>query len=637
MALTQITVQGTYKNPDGSAAQGTVTFQLNQVLQDSLGHTLADRAPIVVTLVAGVASALLYATDDPTTQPVGATYSVTESITNAPRRSYSISVPRLGGTINLDTVAPVSTVSPTAQTRSLSDWSKTQPTDGQIPVYVGATGQYTPETVVNSLTAGQFDSRIHIRPFTQQQRGILAAIGSAGTSPVKCLVLGDSIVELGGWVSFERQMASFFNTTAPTNTTSSYFPVHGTFAWSTLQGTQVLGQGLQGYLQAMTAGQTCSQTPVTGDGVLFVWAAQTGGGTVTLQVDGSTVATPSGATAGTFFAAFAVPNSTHTVSFTATGGPILADGIYIYTAANRTAGFQTWAIGHSGWKSVDAVNNTSLWGGSGLLSTLGFHHVLLCFGINDYDGTPQGLANYTANTQTLINNVRAALPLASIDIWCPYASLNHDQVGQPWSGFVAAAKSLTDPTGTNNVGLINAFEVFGSFNATGSWPTCDVYGMTIDGVHLATRGTQLNSDLCVGTLLGLTQQRYPAVDSSGTLAATSIRSNRYTETVAPNATSGTAATINWAAAATQTLTLTGTPCIITISNPPASGQRSTMTLFIKQDATGTRLITWPAAVKWPAGTPPTLSTAANSLDKIRLETLDGGTTYQADLVGKAYA
>lgn len=43
-------------------------------------------------------------------------------------------------------------------------------------------------------------------------------------------------------------------------------------------------------------------------------------------------------------------------------------------------------------------------------------------------------------------------------------------------------------------------------------------------------------------------------------------------------------------------------------------------LLIKiiQDATGSRTITWPASVKWPSGTAPTLTTDANSVDIVSL-------------------
>lgn len=54
-----------------------------------------------------------------------------------------------------------------------------------------------------------------------------------------------------------------------------------------------------------------------------------------------------------------------------------------------------------------------------------------------------------------------------------------------------------------------------------------------------------------------------------------------------------------------------------------------------EDGTGSRTVTWPAAVKW-AGGAPTLSTAA-AADRIVLVTYNAGTTWYADLVGKGYA
>ena len=50
------------------------------------------------------------------------------------------------------------------------------------------------------------------------------------------------------------------------------------------------------------------------------------------------------------------------------------------------------------------------------------------------------------------------------------------------------------------------------------------------------------------------------------------------------------------------------------ANPSNAGL---LVLKLTQDATGSRTATWPAAVKWPGGTAPTLTTAANSVDVIR--------------------
>lgn len=61
------------------------------------------------------------------------------------------------------------------------------------------------------------------------------------------------------------------------------------------------------------------------------------------------------------------------------------------------------------------------------------------------------------------------------------------------------------------------------------------------------------------------------------------------------------------------------------------------TFILRQDATGSRTVTWPASVIWPGGTPPTLSTAVGAVDLIRLFTPDGGATVFGKAEGLAYA
>jgi hypothetical protein len=72
--------------------------------------------------------------------------------------------------------------------------------------------------------------------------------------------------------------------------------------------------------------------------------------------------------------------------------------------------------------------------------------------------------------------------------------------------------------------------------------------------------------------------------------------------------SSTAATINWNNGQRQVLTLTGSPAVLTFT-APTTGVGNFM-LRIVQDATGGRTITWPASVRWPGGTAPTINTAA---------------------------
>jgi len=45
----------------------------------------------------------------------------------------------------------------------------------------------------------------------------------------------------------------------------------------------------------------------------------------------------------------------------------------------------------------------------------------------------------------------------------------------------------------------------------------------------------------------------------------------------------------------------------------------TLMLTLIQDGTGSRTVTWPATVKWPGGTAPTLTTTANARDKVALD------------------
>lgn len=116
-----------------------------------------------------------------------------------------------------------------------------------------------------------------------------------------------------------------------------------------------------------------------------------------------------------------------------------------------------------------------------------------------------------------------------------------------------------------------------------------------------------NGDLYVNTLSGDVYQfqnavwgvplgnfkNYPQVDN-GTLAATASISLNYN--------------LN------QKVTL-GANCTLTLTNPVAGALYS---IKILQDAIGSRTLTYSPAIKWPGGTPPVLTTAANATDIITL-------------------
>lgn len=93
------------------------------------------------------------------------------------------------------------------------------------------------------------------------------------------------------------------------------------------------------------------------------------------------------------------------------------------------------------------------------------------------------------------------------------------------------------------------------------------------------------------------------------------------------------ATITWNTGAYPTARVTlGGNRIFDAPVPLEPG--ATYILYIVQDATGSRLITWNAIFKWPGGTAPTLSTGAGDTDIIAFVT-DGTYMFGVSQIGFA--
>jgi hypothetical protein len=85
------------------------------------------------------------------------------------------------------------------------------------------------------------------------------------------------------------------------------------------------------------------------------------------------------------------------------------------------------------------------------------------------------------------------------------------------------------------------------------------------------------------------------------------------------------------------VTLTANVTSLTLANPPASGKAGSITLILKQDATGGRTLAWPGSVRWPNGTQPALSSVQNAVDIFTFVTRDAGATWYGFLGGKAFS
>ena len=114
----------------------------------------------------------------------------------------------------------------------------------------------------------------------------------------------------------------------------------------------------------------------------------------------------------------------------------------------------------------------------------------------------------------------------------------------------------------------------------------------------------------------------------GNLTVTNVTVTNYTETLY-TANTGTAITVSLTNGTVQQLTLTGNA---TITMPTASAGKS-FVIMLKQDATGSRTVTW-SGVTWPGGTAPTVTSTANKQDIYSF--FSDGTNWYGATIGQNY-
>jgi hypothetical protein len=167
----------------------------------------------------------------------------------------------------------------------------------------------------------------------------------------------------------------------------------------------------------------------------------------------------------------------------------------------------------------------------------------------------------------------------------------------------------------------------------------DLYsGTTGDTISVAGGGTG------VGTLTGIVKGNGTSAFSAAT-AGTDYTSPTSTETMTNktltnptvtnyvetpySANSSTAITIALTNGTVQIITLTGNA---TITMPTATSGKSFI-MYLKQDATGSRTVTW-STVKWAGGTAPTITSTASRQDILSF--FADGTNWYGVVVGQNY-
>ena len=422
--------------------------------------------------------------------------------------------------------------------------------------------------------------------------------------------------------------ASLLTITAPA-ASKAYLVLNNT---STSQSVKVVG-----------AGPTTGVTMVSGENALIAWngsdfvkvASSVADGVTTFSA-GTTGFTPSTATSGavTLGGTLATTNGgTGLTSFTANGVVYASSSSALTTGSALTFdGTKLTNTGSAGGVRLEIVST----GSSPEVSITSADTGTSQINFGGVTTPKKGVFRYSDNSDLfvwLLNSTSEQMRLTSTGL----------KIGTT-SDF-ASAKLVTNGGGIGilNKGLLRSstdgvLQVSADPNNAyaSSQISFDIDGSTVatldssGNLSLATNGTSfqwtnsgnnvaINGDS--GVLAFYTGTSSYTERARITSTGTFQLSSNYQEGVV-TANTGTAYTISLASGTVQILTLTGN-CTFTF---PTATSGQSFILLLKQDGTGSRTVTWPAAVKWPGSTAPTITSTASRLDKY-IFTADGTNWY----------
>lgn len=154
---------------------------------------------------------------------------------------------------------------------------------------------------------------------------------------------------------------------------------------------------------------------------------------------------------------------------------------------------------------------------------------------------------------------------------------------------------------------------------------------TLDGFT----GTYTDLNTTDVTTLGTSEpNKCVTADANGDVNLTQeLKAKSYNETFLTANSSSNTTTLDLESANVFATTLTENTTF-SFTNPPSTGTAYTFTLKITQDISASGYtVTWPAAVDWPDGITPSLTTTASAVDILVFMTHDGGTTWYGFVAG----
>ena len=197
-----------------------------------------------------------------------------------------------------------------------------------------------------------------------------------------------------------------------------------------------------------------------------------------------------------------------------------------------------------------------------------------------------------------------------------------------------AAVTITvkyDNNGTQRTLVKVTLNVGDTWSSDGTYDTNGALKQTLGAVNLASVTGTLpiaNGGTGATTLAGASITTYTGTETLTNKTLTNPTVTNYTETLF-TANTSTAITVALTNGTVQQLTLTGNATI----TMPAQGAGKSFIIMLKQDATGSRSVTW-STVTWPSATAPTITGTASKQDIYSF--FSDGTNWYGSSIGQNY-